>query len=474
MTIDYKLLAEQFESILDHLPGLVFYKDRDNRFIHVNQYIADAYGKSKKELEGVSLYDLTNQKDAEKYHQDDLAVINSGVPKLHIEEPWRTKDGLRWVSTSKIPFVDHQGSIIGVIGISMDITERKRADHRIKELIHKLTRDKDFAEKNSLTDSLTRIPNRRHFDETLAREYFRIKRCQGQLSAILIDIDHFKKFNDCYGHLAGDECLFRVASAIKNSVLRPSDFVARYGGEEFVVILPETGESGAKVVARRLLKTVENLKIQHEDSDNADHVTVSLGIATVFPEQALTPESLVQLADEALYQAKAKGRNQFQVAVYKAEALAENLFTNLEWHETNTCGNQVIDSQHKELYTLSNRLVYFIGKGKPKNECAALLNQLVLQSKQHFKDEEDILASIHYPFITEHRKLHERLLKGITDLLKKFNDGNLEIDELVKYIAFDVVLEHLIVEDKKFFHYLTPDSHTLSTADGPYAGLHSA
>lgn len=313
MSVDYKMLSEQFESIIDHLPALVFYKDRNNRFIHVNKYVADAYNKSKKEMEGASLFDLTTKEEAEAYYQDDLRVINTGIAKLNIEEAWSTKDGLRWVSTSKIPFVDKDGVIVGVIGISIDITERKHADQLIKELIHKLAFDKDYTKKNSLTDSLTRIPNRRHFDDTLKKEYFRLKRANGFLTLVMLDIDHFKRYNDLYGHLAGDDCLLRVASAIRAAVFRASDFAARYGGEEFAVILPETAEAGAAVIANRLMNAVAALAIPHEESENS-YVTVSLGVATVRPDQIETPDKIIEIADNALYCAKKDGRNRYVLA----------------------------------------------------------------------------------------------------------------------------------------------------------------
>lgn len=142
----YKLMAEQFEAILDHIPGLVFYKDKHNNFIRVNKYLANAYNKNKEELEGVNISDIYPKEDAEKYYQDDLSVINSGLAKLNFEEHWETDEGLKWVNTSKIPFVDSDKNIIGIIGISMDITKRKLAEHEIhkKNLeLNELSQTKD-------------------------------------------------------------------------------------------------------------------------------------------------------------------------------------------------------------------------------------------------------------------------------------------------------------------------------------------
>ena len=127
----YKYLSNQLETILDHIPGLVFYKDTKNNFIRVNKYVALSHGKTKEELEGKNLFDLYPREDAEKYYQDDLMVINSGVPQLNIEEPWKTPEGQQWVITSKIPFTDAVGKIIGVIGFAYDITERKRLEKEL-------------------------------------------------------------------------------------------------------------------------------------------------------------------------------------------------------------------------------------------------------------------------------------------------------------------------------------------------------
>lgn len=126
-------LSNQFETILDHIPGLVFYKDKNNTFIRVNQYVAQAYQKTKKELEGLNLSELYPPEVAARYHQDDLDVLHSGVAKLHIKEPWETTEGLRWVSTSKIPLVDDTGAMAGVIGVSLDITEQKCVEDALLE-----------------------------------------------------------------------------------------------------------------------------------------------------------------------------------------------------------------------------------------------------------------------------------------------------------------------------------------------------
>jgi len=166
----------------------------------------------------------------------------------------------------------------------------------------------------SCQDGLTGIYNRRHFDAYLDQEWARALREGSNISLVLADIDYFKGFNDHYGHLAGDDCLQRVAHVFRDVLQRPGDLAARYGGEEFVVVLPKTALDGAAVIAESIRARVERLNIPHEFSKVASYVTLSVGIATVRPNPRMRPPELVGLADKALYQAKQNGRNRCEQA----------------------------------------------------------------------------------------------------------------------------------------------------------------
>lgn len=164
-------------------------------------------------------------------------------------------------------------------------------------------------------DGLTGIANRRHFDERLAAEWLRALRNRRPLTLIMFDVDLFKLYNDKFGHLEGDECLKRIASAAQEVFSRPADTVARYGGEEFIVLLPETDTSGALKVAEKLRAEIENLHLPHPESRVSPYVTVSLGVTTIMPADNSTPDGFIKLVDEALYRAKDAGRNRLSVAV---------------------------------------------------------------------------------------------------------------------------------------------------------------
>lgn len=160
----------------------------------------------------------------------------------------------------------------------------------------------------SAADGLTAVANRRHFDNCLMREWRRALRAQRCMALVLCDVDHFKPFNDTYGHVAGDECLRSVARILQLHAKRPGDVVARYGGEEFAVVLPETDSHGASVLAERMRLAIETAGIPHQGS-GFGRVTVSIGVAGGVPKRTERAENLLETADRALYQAKHAGRN---------------------------------------------------------------------------------------------------------------------------------------------------------------------
>ncbi len=183
-------------------------------------------------------------------------------------------------------------------------TVRVRVKHQIE-----LKAQNDALEKLSMNDSLTKIRNRGYFDDYYDATFKEVERDGGVLCVIMIDIDYFKLYNDHYGHGEGDVCLVRVANALKNTLQRPSDRVARYGGEEFVVVLKNIGFEGALSVAETLRQSVEALNIRHEYSSVAPYVSISLGLAFKKLDSPLSSKELLKRADDALYEAKAKGRN---------------------------------------------------------------------------------------------------------------------------------------------------------------------
>ncbi|WP_319575052.1 diguanylate cyclase [uncultured Desulfobacter sp.] len=176
-----------------------------------------------------------------------------------------------------------------------------------------LKRKQELLEKYAFIDALTEIPNRRRFNEVIEKEWRRASRSGYPISLLFIDVDYFKEYNDTYGHGKGDECLRRIASAMARTLRRAGDFIGRYGGEEFAVVLPDTKSDKAVAMAKNLQKAVDDIAIFHGASSVASHVTISIGIATVRPDDkdiSLTPKNLIDAADKKMYEAKSRGRHQ--------------------------------------------------------------------------------------------------------------------------------------------------------------------
>ncbi len=200
------------------------------------------------------------------------------------------------------------------------IRQLSRQKHQLEEQVHKRTVQLEEAlkkvEELANTDGLTGVANRRCFESWLDREWRRSRRNYADMAVILADVDHFKAYNDTYGHVAGDECLKAVAGVLHRNTRRATELVGRYGGEEFILVLPATPLSGATVVIERIQEELRCLNLPHRSSPVADRVTLSMGVVAGTPRADFPPLQLIQMADKALYEAKQAGRNGYRVAAY--------------------------------------------------------------------------------------------------------------------------------------------------------------
>ncbi|MEE8574233.1 MAG: diguanylate cyclase, partial [Thermodesulfobacteriota bacterium] len=232
----------------------------------------------------------------------------------------------RWVNLKEPPWKPSREFILGVILILTIVTLvlilfinrtlKKRVSEQTKKIRLQLEEKLKTEEKlRELTyfDDLTGVGNRRSYNKAIDSEWNRAKRRGTILSVIMVDIDYFKPYNDLFGHIAGDECLRKIAQAIKSVITRSGDLVARYGGEEFIVILPDSDNEMASKLAEKLREKVESLEIRHPDSEEFGVVTISLGVATMIPKEEGAPDELVSAADNELYKAKKAGRNCIKV-----------------------------------------------------------------------------------------------------------------------------------------------------------------
>lgn len=219
-----------------------------------------------------------------------------------------TKDGgYVWIRDVVHVVRKPDGEADCLIGFMFDISQRKQAEERLIKLEKEL-------EQLSLSDSLTGIANRRMFDQRLETEWNDSRRSGKPVSLIMFDVDYFKQFNDAYGHVHGDECLRRVATAIKAVARRPRDVAARFGGEEFVLLLPETDAKAASAIAAECADRIKDLRIPHEASTVNGFVTTSIGVGSRAASPGASARDFLDVVDKALYTAKHAGRNRIAPA----------------------------------------------------------------------------------------------------------------------------------------------------------------
>ena len=296
----FRLLAEASRDVIV-LAGL------DGERKYVSPAATELLGWSQDELLSSDYVTITHPEDLPKIARL-LRDCRDGRETGALSYRCKKKDGsYLWVESNIRLFRDAAtGEAAGFVYILRDISERKLAEDKLQDAFHTV-------EQLAMVDGLTGVANRRLMDETLNREWMRALRDGTPLSLLLIDVDHFKRYNDLYGHLAGDSCLQVIASAIQSGLRRPPDLLARYGGEEFVIILPNTSASGAEMMSHKVLTAVADCAIPHSGSPFGS-VTVSLGCATVIATLDTSPKVLLKAADDAMYRAKTNGRNQIQLA----------------------------------------------------------------------------------------------------------------------------------------------------------------
>jgi diguanylate cyclase (GGDEF)-like protein/PAS domain S-box-containing protein len=245
---------------------------------------------------------------------EDLPIVNRTVAALkrgdmteaRVVYRTRHRDAREvWIeSAMRVTRKPSTGIIDGVVAISRDVTKQKKAEQKLTAL--------------AALDGLTGIANRRQFDERLKHEWARARRERTSLPLLLIDVDHFKKFNDLYGHQAGDACLRSIAQVLSAQTRRPADLAARYGGEEFALLLPDTDEAGCRLIGEAIREAIAGLGIVHDQNLPSRKVTVSIGAALV-PANGKTSSSLVEAADRALYTAKNSGRDRLVMSGHVIE-----------------------------------------------------------------------------------------------------------------------------------------------------------
>ena len=293
---DSKAERALFRAMIDQVPDYLFVKDADSRFVVANSAVAADLGLRPDDLMGKTDFELHRPELAGKFFADDQKVVRTGDPILDIEEFVVDGSGTKqWLSTSKVPLRNGQNEIIGIVGISRNITDRKRAEDQIRFM--------------ALHDALTGVPNRTLLMDRLTQALLQAERSNSRATVFFIDLDNFKPVNDSLGHHAGDTLLKVVADRMVASV-RATDTVARLGGDEFVVLLIDQADN--PVVSSVVLDKIRSaIAVPVLIEGQQFRVTCSVGVAT-FPDDGRDAETLLTNADVAMYHAKENGRDNYQ------------------------------------------------------------------------------------------------------------------------------------------------------------------
>lgn len=300
-SIDFRALVENSLDLIFQVQVV----GGEHRFTYATPSVFETLGWTVEELLTMSPADIYTHESLELIAEDVRILRASPDGRSTVMLEAVRKDGSRLWLENKVRLVSEEDDELSVIICSRDVTERRLLEDKLAQL--------------AFLDGLTGVSNRRAFDQALTREWKRSLRETIPLSLVLVDVDKFKLFNDCYGHLVGDDCLRSIAAALRRTAKRPGDMVARYGGEEFAILLPATDLAGARGLANQLCCAVAKLKVPHARAACAQKiVTISCGAATASGQCCAVikmPQGLVRAADSALYKAKRRGRNRVATAL---------------------------------------------------------------------------------------------------------------------------------------------------------------
>lgn len=306
---------ERLQAVMDNVLESIITIDERGIVQSVNMPTEEIFGYGADEITGQNIKMLMPEPHRSAHDQYIQNYHSTRIPKIigtGREIEGRRKDGSLIPLELSVTEITTGGQTL-FVGVLRDITERRQHEVALLKARTELQQANEKLLEQARTDALTGIANRRYFDETLDLEIRRAGRSENApLSLLLCDIDHFKLYNDTYGHIAGDQCLQRVAAVIASIFKRAGDVAARYGGEEFAVILPATDAENAYKIAERLRQAIWNTAIPHTASRTVDHLTLSIGVATMEPGSMMTAQQFTNSADEALYAAKANGRNRVE------------------------------------------------------------------------------------------------------------------------------------------------------------------
>ena len=448
--LDLRIAAAAFES----QDGMVV-TDADRVILRVNSAFTQITGYTAEEAIGQTPRMLRSDRHDESFYAALWESIEL-AGAWHGEIWHQRKNGEIYPEQLTITAVKAGGGqITHYVATLRDITQRKQLEEEVQQLAY--------------YDPLTRLPNRRLFNDRLSQTLLRAKRAQSRMALMFIDLDKFKPINDQHGHEAGDWVLEAVARRIE-SCLRASDTVARVGGDEFLVLLPDIQTGGdVLAVAEKIRVELGNAFIT--PNQLSLRASSSIGIA-IYPDHANTEEDLLRLGDHAMYKAKSMGGHAVELCALSVSAEAQDTDDNssagqsivrLMWKADFACGHEAIDGEHRELFRLSNVL---LGKMATRTEKPVPFEEafdaLLAHVVKHFAHEEEILQDYAYERLQEHAKIHQSLVAQALKLRHPVDrEPGVSVGELVDFLVNEVVARHMLNEDRKFSQLFSDEGASL-------------
>jgi diguanylate cyclase (GGDEF)-like protein/PAS domain S-box-containing protein/hemerythrin-like metal-binding protein len=415
----------------------------NGKWIKVNRSLCEMLGYLEKELLNKTFQDITHPDDLD----EDLVYVNrmlAGViDSYQMEKRYFHKEGnVISILLSVSLVANKDGSPRFFISQIQDITRRKQIESELLKI--------------SREDALTGVANRRYFFEHVSREMIRGNRFNEPQTLALLDVDHFKSINDTYGHETGDIVLKEMARECKK-ILREADIFGRIGGEEFGILFLNADEKISRSLAERLRHHIEKITITNKN--NKICFTVSIGMVS-FRCGTKSIDERLNIADQALYKAKESGRNCIEIISENSNCLSEDSYSlqsqlvRLIWKDEYESGNILIDSQHRHLFTCANELLNAIITGQSDKNVIFSAKKLLNHTVQHFIDEERILCETKFSDIQNHCDIHRQLEKKMSKTIAHFKKEKVHVGDLFSFLVTDIILEHMVLEDQKFFSYL--------------------
>jgi len=369
-------------------------------------------------------------------------------PAVRVDLP--VNDRLSHCVWSKLPILGPDNVLEAIVSLVFDaampqaLDELQQTNQRLQQMVERL-------ELLAGTDKLTGAWSRRRLEECVSIEIDRLQRYGQPLSAMIVDVDFFKQINDRYGHGVGDQVLRRLASLLLTK-LRKADSLTRWGGEEFVVLCPNTSRASAALLAERLRKHVATTAFE-----TTGPVTISIGVAECQAGESWA--HWFQRADEALYRAKQGGRNQVQLAPAEFATGAppdspRADFVKLQWHAGYECGHELVDRGHRLLFDNANALLAAILSRGDRSEVDPLIDQLLADVVEHFRDEESVFIAAAYPAASEHAATHRELVARALAFVEEYHQAKRWVGDLFQFLAYDVITIHMLGADRLFFPYV--------------------